>query len=134
MNSIPVSMINEVMGVQKSDNSNLYVGLCGTMFVGSDQYAMVITEVISSKAVRVDYIDDNDYQNSIMKDENGSDYIPVYRMSGYAKVNDERTGFVSSGTIFKLRKNGRWVRENDSLWSTGAVHFGNANNYMDPSF
>lgn len=134
MNSIPVSMINEVMGVQKSDNSNLYVGLCGTMFVGSDQYAMVITEVISPKVVRVDYIDDNDYQNSIMKDENDSDYIPVYRMSGYAKVNEERTGFVSSGIIFKLRKNNRWIRQGDSLWGTGAVHFGKANNYMDPSF
>jgi hypothetical protein len=104
------------------------------MFVGSDQYAMVITEVISPKVVRVDYINNDDYQNNIMKDENGSDYIPVYRMSGYAKVNDERTGFVSSGTIFKLRKNGRWIREKDSLWGTGAVHFGKANNYMDPSF
>ena len=65
MNVIPVSMINEVMGVQKSDNSNLYVGLCGTMFVGSDRYAMVITEVISSKVVRVDHM--NDEEKSIMR-------------------------------------------------------------------
>ena len=134
MNSIPVSMINEVMGVQKSDNSNLYVGLCGTMFVGSDQYAVVITEVISPKVVRVAHIEDNDYSTNMLKDENNNDYIPVYRMYNYARVNEERTGFVSSGTIFKLRKNNRWIRQGDSLWGTGAVHFGHANNYMDPSF
>ena len=63
MSSIPVSMINEVMGVQKSDNSNLYVGLCGTMFVGSDRYPIVITEVISPKAVRVTHMLYKDYPN-----------------------------------------------------------------------
>jgi len=134
MNVIPVSMINEVMGVQKSDNSNLYVGLCGTMFVGSDRYAMVITEVISPKVVRVDHMNDEDYSKNIMIDENTMEYIPVNKMSNYTRVNEDKTNIVPTGIIFKLRKNNRWIRQGNSLWGTGAVHFGHADNYMDPSF
>jgi hypothetical protein len=134
MNSIPVSMINEVMGVQKSDNSNLYVGLGGTMFVGSDQYAMVITEVISSKVVRVAHMDDEDWHNNVLLDENGNHYLPVYQMSKYARVNDERTSIVPDGSIFTLRKNDRWIKKGAYLWGTCAVHFGAACNYRDPNF
>ncbi len=132
--SIPVSMIGEVMGVQKSDNSNLYVGLCGTQFVGSDRYAVVITEIISPKSVRVTNMLDIDYSVNRPLDENGNEYIPVKNMSKYSRVNSEKTGFEAKGSVFKLRKNGRWIQEGNSLWSTGGVHFGTADEYRDPSF
>lgn len=134
MNTIPVSMINEVMAVEKSDNSNLYVGLAGTMFVGSDRYAVVITEVISQKEVRVADMHDIDYSNNLRKDDNGNDYLTNDTMCNYVKVNPDRTGFVSIGDIYKLRKNGRWIRKGHDLWETGAVHFGHADEYRDPSF
>ena len=134
MNTIPVSMINEVMGVQKSDNTNLYVGLCGTKFVGSDKYAIVITEVISQKEVRIEDIHDVDYDRNIHKDENGNDFLDVVIMRKYSRVNGDRTGFVSDGEIYKLRKNGRWILKGRGLWETGGVHFGKAENYMDPDF
>lgn len=132
--SIPISMIGEVMSVQKSDNSNLYVGLCGTQFVGSDRYAVVITEIISPKSVRVVNMLDIDYSSNRPLDENGNEYIPVKNMSKYARVNSEKTGFEAKGSVFKLRKNGRWIQEGNSLWSTGGVHFGKADEYRDPSF
>ena len=134
MNTIPVSMINEVMGVRKSNTSNLYVGLCGTMFVGSDRYAVVITEVISPKSVRVTNMRDYDYANNIHQDDNGNDFLTNDVMRNYAKVSDNRTCFCSLGNIYKLRKNGRWIKEGHGLWETGAVHFGNADEYRDPSF
>lgn len=133
-NTIPVSMIGEVMGVKKSDNANLYVGLAGTMFVGSDRYAVVITEVISPKSVRVADMHDIDYSNNLCKDDNGNDFLTNDTMRNYVKVNPNRTGFVSIGDTYKLRKNGRWIREGRGLWETGAVHFGHADVYMDPSF
>jgi len=134
MNTIPVSMVNEVMGVQKSDNSNLYVGLAGTMFVGSDRYAVVITEVISPKEVRVANMIDEDYNSNIMIDGNTMEYIAPHNMIKYARVNAEGTSFIATGDIYKLRKNGRWVEKGHGLWETGAVHFGHADEYRDPSF
>ena len=132
MNIIPVSMVGEVMNVRKSDNSNLYVGLCGTQFVGSDCYAVVITEIISPKAVRIADMTDNDYDNNRLVDENGNEYLKD--MKNYARVNKERTSIIPIGKVFKLRKNGRWIQEGNSLWATGGVHFGKAEEYRDPSF
>ena len=132
MNIIPVSMVGEVMNVRKSDNSNLYVGLCGTQFVGSDCYAVVITEIISPKAVRIAGMNDNDYANNRLVDENGNEYLKD--MKNYAQVNKERTSIIPIGKVFKLRKNGRWIQEGNSLWATGGVHFGKAEEYRDPSF
>lgn len=132
MNTIPVSMIGEVMNVNKSDNSDLYVGLCGTQFVGSDRYPCVITEIISPKSVRVAWMTDEDYNSNRPKDENGNEFI--YNIGDYVKVNRERSKIEVKGKVFKLRKNGRWIEEGHDLWSTGAVHFGEADNYRDPSF
>ena len=134
MNTIPVSMIGEVMNCKKSDNSNLYIGLCGTMFVGSDSYAVVITEVISPKEVRVADMLDEDYNSEKITDENGCEYIPAYRMPKYAKVTEDLTKFESIGEIYKLRKNGRWIKKGCGLWETGGVHFGHSENYRDPNF
>lgn len=134
MSTIPVSMIGEVMNVQKSDNFHLYVGLCGTQFVGSDCYGVVITEIISPKCVRIANLKNEDYTNNRLKDGLGNEYIPMPNMIKYVRVNEERTKFESCGKIFKLRKNGRWIQEGANLWSTGGVHFGAAEEYRDPSF
>lgn len=131
---IPVTMIGEVMNCNASEKNNLYIGLCGTQFVGSDRYAVVITEVISPKCVRVSHMDHVDYEGNRLIDENGNEYLPDIPMGKYCKLNEDRTKFVSMGDIFKLRKNGRWIKEGNDLWSTGAVHFSQANEYRDPSF
>lgn len=132
--NIHVNQINEVMNCKSSNNAGLYVGLCGTQFVGSDRYAVVITEVISPKCVKVAHMIDIDYEGNRITDENGNEYLPCIPMGKYCKLNENRTKFISMGDVFKLRKNGRWIREGKDLWSTGAVHFGAADEYRDPSF
>ena len=134
MGSISVGMIGEVMNVKKSDNSNLYVGLCGTQFVGSDTYAVVITEIISPKSIRVANMHYADYSVKRPLDENGNEYISPENMHNYMNINSDMIGFEPEGKVFKLRKNGRWIQEGNSLHSTGGVHFGVAEEYRDPSF
>lgn len=132
MSSIPVSMINEVINCKRSCNEDLYVGLCGTKFVGSDCYPVVITEIISPKAVRVANMSDNDYNSNRYHESNGNESI--FNMSDYICINKERTKIVAKGDIYKLRKNNRWIEEGHGLWETGGVHFGKAELYLDPSF
>ena len=132
MSSITVSMINEVINCKRSCNEDLYVGLCGTKFVGSDCYPVVITEIISPKVVRVANMSDNDYNRNRYHESNGNEFI--YDMSDYIRINKERTKIVAKGEIYKLRKNNRWVEEGHGLWETGGVHFGHAEEYRDPSF
>lgn len=127
-----VSIINEAMNCHQSEKNHLFVGLCGTQFVGSDRYAVVVTEIVSPKAVRVAKMDSDDYNSNRPTDEYGNEFI--YDMKNYVRVNQERTKIEPIGKIFKLRKNGRWIEEGDDLWSTGAVHFGEADEYRDPSF
>ena len=133
-NTIHLNEINEAINCLKSEKNNLYVGLCGTQYMGSDRYAVVITEVISPKCVRVADMLNVDYNEHIKIDEKGNNYIPVNEMYTYVQVNKNKTGFESKGKLFKLRKNGRWIVEGDDLWSTGSVHFGIADEYRDPSF
>ena len=125
-------LINEAMNCNKSTTENLYVGLCGTQYVGSDRYACVITEILTPKSVRVAWMSDNDYNNNRSIDSDGRECI--YRMNDYVKVSEDSKTIVPAGKVFKLRKNHRWVEEGNGLWSTGAVHFGEADNYRDPSF
>ena len=134
MANIHPNMINEVMNINKSRQNHLYVGMCGTQCVGSDRYAVVITEIVSPKCVRVSHMNRNDYDNNRLIDENDNEYLDPRVMNDYVRVNEERTKFESCGKIFKLRKNGRWIQEGANLWSTGGVHFGVAEEYRDPSF
>ena len=134
MTTIHPNMINEVMNINKSRKNHLYVGMCGTQCVGSDRYAMVITEIVSPKCVRLTHMNSNDYDNNRLIDENDNEYLDPRIMTNYVRVNKERTGFEALGKLFKLRKNDRWIEEGNSLWSTGVVHFGEADEYRDPSF
>jgi len=133
-NVIHINEINEVMNCSKSKKNNLYVGVCGTQFVGSDRYAVVITEIISPKCVRVAHMRDADYPHNIKQDSNGNDYLEPSIVKNYVSLDTDRTSIKPIGRLFRLRKNGRWIQEGNDLWSTGAVHFGEADEYRDPSF
>lgn len=127
------NLLNECMSCEMSSTSPS-VGMCATMFVGSDRYAMVVTEVINKKKIRVDHMTDEDYNGEKHSDQNGADFVPIFNMNKYARVNDEHTGFESTGQIYTYRKNKRWMREGDDCWGTRSIHLGKADNYMDPSF
>lgn len=128
MNSIPLSMINEAIKCQKSINDNLFVGLCGTQYVGSDSYAMVIREILSPKKVKVSHIH-SAHLNYILTNDNDIEYLPEEYLKEY-----EKFGRYYKPMIFTLRKNGRWIEEGHNLWKTGGIHFGHAEEYRDPSF
>ena len=103
-NVICVTELNEVMNCSKSEKDNLYVGLCGTQYVGSDRYPVVITEVISPKSVRVCWLEDIDFEHNLLKDKNDNDYIKV--IGNYVHLNKDLTKIEPNGKVFKLRKNG----------------------------
>ena len=119
-------MINEAMGVQQSINVDLKVGMGATMFVGSDSYPMVITQVISNKKIRVAHMNDTDYENNMHVTENDIDLLPNEHMYKYVRVNEVSTNIEPIGDIFTLRKNKRWMKEGKGLWETGAIHIGKA--------
>ena len=58
------------MGINKSEIKNIKVGMAATMFVGSDRYAMVVTEVISQKKIRLSHMMDEDYSTLNENDNN----------------------------------------------------------------
>lgn len=127
------NLLNECMSCEMS-STNPSVGMCATMFVGSDRYAMVVTEVINKKKIRVDYMEDSHYNEAKTTDENGADFVPLCKMHVYTQINDERTSIVPRGRIYTYRKNKRWMREGDDCWGTCSIHLGKADNYRDPSF
>lgn len=129
-----VNVINEALGVRKSVTENLKVGMCATMFVGSDEYPMVITEVISPTIIRVADMHDGDYECNKRKDKDGIEFLPNEYMFKYVRVNDEGTNIVPIGDIFTFRKNKRWIEKGCGLWETGGLHIGEANEYRDPNF
>ena len=128
-----INMLNEAMSCKMSVTEPKF-GMCATMFAGSDRYAMVVTEVISKDKIRVDHMAASDYQGEKYTDETGAEFIPIFDMCKYAKVNDDQTGFTSRGKIYTLRKNHRWMPKGESLWGCSAIHLGKAEEYRDPSF
>ncbi len=133
-NSIHYNEINEAINCKSSVKNNIVIGMGATMFVGSDRYPMVVTEVISKNKIRVSHMHDDDYERNKRTDENGIDFIPNEFMYKYVRINNERTNIVPMGDVFSLRKNGRWIKEGHGLWETGAIHLGHADEYRDPSF
>jgi len=126
-----INVINEAMGVRKSETENIKVGMVATLFVGSDSYAMVVTEVISPKKIRVSHMMDEDYSTLDENDENVQ-FLSKNQMKKYVHVTD--TTILPIGEIYSYRKNKRWIGEGRGLWETGGIHLGHATNYRDPSF
>ena len=127
------NQVNEFLN-GKMNITNPKVGMCATMFCGSDRWPMVVTEVISPTQIRVDDMDRNDYDDEPITDDNGVDWLPNHRMSKYTKVNKDKTGFVSTGNIYTFRKNQRWMKKGEDAWGTGAIMIGKADLYRDPNF
>ena len=147
MNSIPVSMINEVMNVRKSSDEPS-VGMLGTYYVGSDRYAVVVTAVETPRKIHLLTLYGFDDSDRIVT-EDGTEYYahdideliakhtPKYHPEfGEAamKVYENEIKRMNDVTTYTLRKNGRWMQKGEGLWGAGAVHLGKADPYRDPCF
>ena len=126
-----VNVINESMGIRKSETDDIRVGMAATMFVGSDSYAMVVTEVISPKKIRAAHMMSEDYSTLNEEDED-IQFLSKEQMKKYVRVTD--TTILPMGKIYSYRKNKRWIVEGHGLWDTGGIHLGHATEYRDPSF
>lgn len=135
--TICVNEINEAMNCKASIKNTIVPGMGATMFVGSDRYAMVVTEVITPKKIIVRHIMDS-HMSKFKTNENGIMILPKDCLEAYAKhdAKDKWGNFISyhSPIVYTLRKNGRWMPKGSGLWGTSSIHIGNAENYRDPSF
>ena len=147
MNSIPVSMINEVMNVRKSSDEPS-VGMLGTYYVGSDRYAVVVTAVETPRKIHILTLYDFDDSDRIVTEDgieyyahdideliakNAPKYHPEFGDNAM-EIYESEVRRMNDTTTYTLRKNGRWLRKGDWLWDCGAVHLGKADPYLDPSF
>lgn len=128
-------------------------GMLGTYFVGSDRYEVVCAKVLSPKRVIVldihdpkkKIVDGIEYYDGdieqFLKDNMPSldkEYARAKKY-GYSK-EDAEADYVFNmkrfehDSYFSLRKGGRWLHKGANRFSTGAVHFGHAERYLDPSF
>jgi len=138
-NVIHPNEINEVMNAKRSVK-NPVIGMLATMFVGSDRYAVVVTEVMNDKHIRVKTI----YDDSVLENhtahmktgytDNDYDYLPLEYLANSLYVTVENNKWCGTGKEYTLRKNGRWLPVGSGLWDTCSIHLGTAENYRDPSF
>ena len=127
------NLVNEYLN-GKMNITEPKVGMCATMFCGSDRWPYVVTEVISPNMVRLCQMEDIDYEREKDIDKNKVEWLRGYFMSKYTKVNDDLTSIIPRGEIFTLRKNGRWIEKGHDAWGTGAIMIGAADLYRDPNF
>jgi len=122
MNSIHYNQVNEFLNCKKSVTKP-EIGMCGTLFVGSDRYAIVVVDVISLKKIRIQHM----YEDSvdIITDKNNVQWLSENQLKKYNK---------NEGNIYTYRKNYRWMQQGANMWGTGAIYIGYADNYLDPSF
>lgn len=118
--SIHYNEVNESMNCKMALIKDIQPGMGGTLFCGSDRYAVVVTHVVSPKHIQVVTI----YrpEGKFTTDENGIDWI-----------NDQTIKF-SSVQDYTLRKNGRWMPKGKGMWETSSIHIGKAEEYIDPDF
>lgn len=109
-------------------------GMFGTMYVGSDRYAVVCTEVISNKKCKlvVMYnLTENNVGSLIKKDDEGVEYID----NDYFSYIKEQSYKEDNQLEFSLRKNGLWYQKGSEMRpGCCGVRFGYAQPYCDPSF
>ena len=108
------------------------VGLAATMFVGSDRYAMVVTDVLSDKKIMVTHMYDEDYKT--LNEKDAIQILDSSVMGKYTYLTEDRKHILPIGIVYSLRKNHRWIKEGQDLWGTGSIHLGHAENYLDPCF
>ncbi len=131
INSIHVNCLNEVMSCKASVTKPM-VGLAATMFVGSDRYAMVVTDVLSDKKIMVSHMYDEDYKT--LNEKDAIQILDSSVMGKYTYLTEDKKHILPIGIVYSLRKNHRWIKEGQGLWETGSIHLGHAENYLDPCF
>lgn len=119
------------MGINKSEIKNIKVGMAATMFVGSDRYAMVVTEVISQKKIRLSHMMNEDY-STLNENDNNIQMLSKNQMKKYIYVTD--TSIIPIGVVYSYRKNKRWIAEGSGLWEISGIRLGHATEYRDTSF
>ena len=134
-NWIHYNEVNETMNCQKSIKNQIIPGMGATMFVGSDRYAMVVTEVLSPKKIKVACIFD-EHEQYIKKNDDGIDILPSEFIEVYKQFTPDEYGYchLHVPRTYTLRKNGRWMPQGAGMWETSSIHIGHAENYRDPSF
>jgi len=133
-NWIHYNELNEAMNCSASVKNNVKPGMGATMFCGSDRYAMVVTEVLTPKKIKVAHVLDAHEDKFV--DENGIDFLPNELLEEYKKFVPDEYGYCSFYVprTYTLRKNGRWMPQGNGMWETSSIHIGVAENYRDPSF
>ena len=134
-NSIHYNEVNEVMNCKKSVKNSIKPGMGATMYCGSDRYAMVVTEVISPKTIKVAHCLDA-HEDKFVEDENGIEMLPIEMVEEYKKFVPDKYGYCGFNVprTYTLRKNGRWMPKGAGMWETRSIHIGCADSYRDPSF
>ena len=135
-NVIHPNEVNEVMNCKMSATENIKPGMAATMFVGSDRYAMVVTEVINDKTIKVAHVYDEDVEKFV-ENEGTPDMMPDEVLASYIEMENytpSRGSNWGCGITYTYRKNGRWLPKGSDMWDTCSIHIGKANNYRDPSF
>lgn len=119
-------LIQETMGVKVSNNEGIKAGLCGTMFVGSDRYAVVVIKVLTPKKIEIKHLP-WDFEN-IVETKDGLQHIKEEHLEKLINNSKEEA------LTYTLRRNKRWMPQGQDCWGTSAIHLGKAENYADPSF
>ena len=134
-NWIHYNEVNEAMNCTKSVKTIITPGMGATMFVGSDRYAMVVTEVLSPKKIKVACILD-EHEQYIKRNSDGIDILAPEFVEVYKQFAPDEYGYCHHYVprTYTLRKNGRWMLQGEDMWGTGSIHIGHAENYRDPSF
>ncbi len=125
------NLVNESMNAKMS-STKPFVGMCGTMFCGSDRWPYVVTEVFTNKKIRMTSMSDEDYNSNRPTNEDGIEFL--YNIGNYVKINDDKTKIIPKGKIYTYRKNKRWICQGKNAWETGSIHLGKADLYRDPDF
>jgi hypothetical protein len=95
------------------------IGMGATMGIGSDCYPYTIVEILSDKRIAV--------TADISTPTGKHDY---FRNQDY----DYTSNPDGVKEIYTLRKNGRWVREGETMHSGRCLHIGSRRRYDDPHF
>lgn len=103
------------------------VGGPATLRVGTDSYPMKVIEV-DGKRVTAAWVNNYDPEAVIETRETGG-------YGWYRQIDVTHPSIVASGRdVYTLRKNGRYVREGENLWSGTYISFARAVDYRDPHF
>lgn len=108
--------------IKANEEMKLFPGLVGTMHIGSDNYIVVVTKVISQKEIEIAetfHLNADDLLND--------DGVDVVSRDMLAEIQDG----IDDKVIYTLRKDGSWKPKGKNACS---VILGHGHKYLDPSF